>query len=138
MTSYNYSRFRFDRFSAGSRVFDGNEIPGTPRHRVQGALTISSHAAFAVAEAEAAGSSFLDDSNSERSAGYEVAHVRAGLRNLFGNPSLSLTIGAQNVFDRRYAPSLAVNAARGKYFEPAPPRSVFIGITLEGYLERQR
>lgn len=132
MTSYSYSRFSFDRFSAGSRVFDGNEIPGTPRHRAQAAVTVSSNSGFVVFEAEAAGSSFLNDGNSERSPGYEVAHIRAGSKALFRNPIVSLTVGAQNVFDRRYAPSVAVNAARGRYFEPAPPRSVFVGVSVGG------
>ncbi|MEO5579856.1 MAG: TonB-dependent receptor [Gemmatimonadaceae bacterium] len=134
MASYSYSRFRFDQFGVGAQVFDGNEIPGTPRHRAQGALTISAGDAFAVVEAEAAGSSFLDDGNSARGPRYEVAHVRAGSRPLFGNPSLSFTIGAQNLFDRRYAPSVAVNAARGKYFEPAPGRSLYVGLAVKGRL----
>ena len=132
--SYTYSRFRFERFVAGPKIFDGNDIPGTPRHRIQGAVTLSSRRAFAVVEGEAAGSVFLDDGNSDRGPGYEVAHVRAGTRALFGNPSLSVTAGVQNIFDRRYAPSVAVNAARAKYFEPAPGRSVYAGLTLRGAL----
>lgn len=132
MTSYSYSRFSFNRFSAGTLVFDGNQIPGTPRHRAQAAVTLSSNVGFVVFEAEAAGSSFLDDANSERSPPYEAAHIRAGSKALFRNPALSLTVGAQNVFNRRYAPSVAVNAARGRYFEPAPPRSVFAGVSVGG------
>ncbi len=133
-TSYSYSRFSFDQFSAGSRIFDGNEIPGTPRHRAQAAVTLSSTGGFVVFEAEAAGSSFLDDANSERSPGYEVAHIRAGSQALLRSPALSLTVGAQNVFNRRYAPSVAVNAARGRFFEPAPPRAFFIGVSVRGGL----
>ncbi len=137
MTSYSYSRFRFDRFSAGTRVFDGNDIPGTPRHRAQAGVTVSSHSGFVVFEAEAAGGSFLDDANSVRSPGYEVAHLRAGWKALFRNPTLSLTVGAQNVFNRRYAPSVAVNAARARYFEPAPTRSVFVGVSAgAGFVSR--
>jgi len=42
----------------------------------------------------------------------------------------SIVIGVQNVFDRIYAASLAVNAARGKFYEPASRRSLFAGISF--------
>jgi len=130
--SYNYSRFYFARFETGSSSFHGNEIPGTPRHRAQAALTLSHSRVFGVLEAEFAGGAYVDDANSVRAPGYEVAHVRAGGLGILGIAGLSATLGVQNVFDRRYAPSLAVNAARGKYFEPAPVRSVFAGLSLRG------
>lgn len=130
--SYNYSRFFFARFETGSASFHGNEIPGTPRHRAQVALTLSISRVFGVLETEFAGRAFVDDANSVRAPGYEVAHVRAGGRGILGIAGLSATLGVQNVFDRRYASSLAVNAARGKYFEPAPVRSVYAGLSLGG------
>jgi outer membrane receptor protein involved in Fe transport len=43
---------------------------------------------------------------------------------------LSLTAGIQNVFDKLYASSIAVNAARGKYYEPAQRRTFFVGLSV--------
>jgi iron complex outermembrane receptor protein len=39
-------------------------------------------------------------------------------------------MGIQNIFDRSYSSSLSVNAARGKYFEPAPGRTFLVGLSV--------
>jgi hypothetical protein len=36
----------------------------------------------------------------------------------------------QKLFDRPYSPSITVNAAGGKFFEPAAGRTVFLGATV--------
>ena len=81
-------------------------------------------------EAEAAASAFVDDANTARAPSYQVAHLRGGARRLFGLPAASLVAGVQNLFDRAYSPSLNVNAAGGKFYEPAVGRTVFVGLTI--------
>lgn len=130
MVSYNYSRFRFEEFEAGGSEFSGNEIPGIPRHRAQGALSLSNRGGFVVLDAEVAGASFADDANTYRAPGYAVFHLRSGFSPRRANPRWSVTVGIQNLFDRVYASSIAVNAARGRYFEPALPRAVFAGLSI--------
>jgi iron complex outermembrane receptor protein len=129
-SSYSYSDFRFVRYVVDTAVFDGNRIPGIPIHRGQASVTLSRALLFGVLEAEAAGSSFVDDGNSARAPAYQVLHLRGGMRRLFGSPAASLVVGVQNVFNRVYSASLSVNAARGKYFEPAPGRTVFAGVSV--------
>jgi iron complex outermembrane receptor protein len=131
--SYTYSDFRFDRYATGASVFDGRRIPGIPIHRGQASLTARGRSMFAVAEAEFASRVFVDDANSARAPGYGVMHLRGGTEKLFGSPFISLVVGAQNVLNRAYAPSVSVNAAAGKFFEPAPRRSVFVTLTLHGH-----
>lgn len=128
--AYSYSDFRFDRYATGSFVFDGRRIPGIPMNRAQASATFSRNAVFAVAEAEVASASFADDANSARAPGYEVMHLRAGSGRLFGTPLLSLTVGIQNLFNRVYSPSVSVNAAAAKFFEPAPRRTFYVGVGL--------
>ncbi|MDP9178608.1 MAG: TonB-dependent receptor [Gemmatimonadota bacterium] len=129
-SSYSYSDFRFARFVTDSSVFDGNRIPGIPIHRGQASTTVSRGTVFGVMEAEAAGRSFVDDANSTRAPSYQVVHLRGGVRRLFGLPAASVVAGIQNLFNRAYSPSLSVNAARGKFFEPAAGRTVFVGLTI--------
>jgi iron complex outermembrane receptor protein len=45
-------------------------------------------------------------------------------------------VGIQNVLDKAYASSIAVNAARDRYFEPAAPRTFYAGLTLGGEATR--
>jgi len=130
IVAYNYSRFRFREFVVGTADYSGNLIPGLPTHRAQGALTISGVNGFAGIETELAGSGFVDDANNLRAPGYSVFHLRAGLNPMRSNPRLTVTVGAQNILNRRYASSIAVNAARERFFEPASVRSFFVGLAF--------
>jgi len=56
-------------------------------------------------------------------------NLRAGGTALFGRPWLAPTIGLQNVFDKRYVSSVAINAAAGKFYEPSAGRALFIQLT---------
>jgi iron complex outermembrane receptor protein len=128
--SYNYSRFRFEEFISGTADYGDNEIPGIPRHRVQAAATVSGRGCFVVLESELSGASFADDANTFRAPDYSVFHLRAGVKPKRGRGRISVVAGIQNLFDRAYAPSIAVNAARSRYFEPAPPRSLSLGVSI--------
>ena len=132
--AYSYSNFRFDRYATGALVFDGNRIPGIPAQRAQASARFSARSLFAVAETEIASSAFVDDANSLRAPGYEVMHLRFGTEKFPGFPALSLVAGVQNLFNRTYSPSLSVNAAAGKFYEPAPKRVVYMGAGIKtGY-----
>src|SRR6266542_64979 len=126
--AYTWSDFVFDRFVTDSAVYNGNRIPGIPVHRWQASGFLGNTRRFFVIETEATSFAFADDANSIRAPGYAVVHTRAGLARL--PAGLSITAGVQNVFDRRYAPSVIVNAARGKYFEPAPGRSFYLTLGI--------
>ncbi len=130
MASYGYSWFRFEDFKSGNSDFSSNTIPGIPRHRAQFAGTVMTQGWFGVIETELAGSSFVDDANTSTSPGYSVFHLRAGITPFRETHRLSLTAGIQNLFNRTYASSLAVNAARNRYFEPASKRTLSIGLSL--------
>ena len=85
---------------------------------------------FATADALAAGRAYVDDANTTQAPGYEVLHLRAGMTRLLGVPWLTVVAGVNNVFDARYAPSIVVNAARGKYYEPAPGRRAYVSVAV--------
>ncbi|MEO5904212.1 MAG: TonB-dependent receptor [Gemmatimonadaceae bacterium] len=130
MAAYSYSSFRFDSYATGGVIFDGKTIPGVPGHHWQTAVKLSDKLGFAVLETEGASSALLDDANAARGPGYTVTNLRLGGSNLLHKPRLSVNAGVQNVFDRHYAASVAVNAARGKYFEPAARLNLYVGLAI--------
>ena len=130
MGAYTFSAFRFDSYRTGGVVYDGNAIPGLPRSRWQTSLKAANGAGFVVIEGESAGTVFLDDANSVKGSGYTVANFRAGAGLPAGGSRFTVSAGIQNFFDRHYAASIATNAARGKFFEPASTRSFFVGVSL--------
>jgi iron complex outermembrane receptor protein len=130
MGSYTLSRFRFVDYASGSNDFGGNAIPGIPAHRLQAALRVQKENSFLLIETEFAGKSWTDDANSFRAPGYGVAGVRAGSSVNRQWLRAGVVGGVQNLFDRTYASSIVVNAARSKYFEPAPGRSFYVSLFI--------
>lgn len=136
MLAYSYSRFRFGEYAVAGSDFSGNEIPGIPRHRMQASIRAGRDGTFAVLESEVAGRTYVDDANSVRSPGYAVSTIRFGATPFRVYSRFSVVTGVQNIFDRVYAASIAVNAARGKYYEPAPRRTFFAGVSLGAQTRR--
>jgi iron complex outermembrane receptor protein len=134
--AYSYSRFRFARYESAGTSFDGNEIPGIPPHRLQTAVRVRARRAFALLENDVASRTFVDDANTTPAPAVSVFHLRGGADVALAHARASIVIGVQNLFDRIYASSLAVNAARGKYYEPASRRSVYAGISVATGTER--
>jgi hypothetical protein len=66
---------------------------------------------------------------------FTIMNARVGGRAVFGRPWLSPVISVQNLFDRHYAGSVAVNAsgataAATKFYEPAPGRTWYVGLSV--------
>jgi iron complex outermembrane receptor protein len=131
MTAYQFSAFRFDSYQTGGVSYNGNVIPGVPRNHGQVALRASNDVGFAVVEGEKSGALYLDDANSIKAAGFTVANLRFGGDIPLGASRVSVSAGIQNIFDKHYAASVAINAARGKYFEPAATRNFFVGVSIQ-------
>jgi iron complex outermembrane receptor protein len=133
-SAYSYSDFRFDDYdvttSGITTSFDGKRIPGIPVHQVQAAATQRWRQLFATAEVIASSRQYVDDANSASAAGWAIANVRAGGRIAVGGAEMLPVVGLNNVFDRRYPGSIVINAAGGRYYEPAPQRSISVGLTV--------
>ena len=130
--TYQYAHFRYDEYVTDTDDYSGNRIPGVPRQQLQASATTHRGPLWLTLEGVVSGSVVVDDANTTSASGYEVMHVRAGGSAIFGKPWLSPVIGVQNVFDRRYVGAVSANAQFGRYYEPAPGRTWFAGLTL-GY-----
>jgi iron complex outermembrane receptor protein len=136
--AYSYSAFEFDDYTLTTggvtTDFSGKRIPGIPQSQLQASVTGRLRRSFgdlyATVEAQTQSAVFANDTNSVRAPGYEVAHLRVGGTAVFGQPWLSAVVGVQNVFDRKYVPYVNINANAAKYYEPAPGRTVYVGLTL--------
>jgi len=66
---------------------------------------------------------FINDS-------YFLADLRMGLKRKFGPLNLELFFGVNNLFDERYNGSIVPNAFGDRFFEPAPGRNFYNGLTV--------
>jgi iron complex outermembrane receptor protein len=128
--SYSYSDFFFRDYVAGTSDFGGNRIPGVPIQQLQGYATVARRGWFVTLEGQTQGGMYMDDANTLRSAAWEVVNARTGGRIALGNVAFTPTLSVANLFDRAYAGSIVVNAAAGRYYEPAPGRTVYAGVSI--------
>ncbi|MEX2177732.1 MAG: TonB-dependent receptor [Gemmatimonadaceae bacterium] len=132
--AYTLSRFRFTDYQTGtSPQYAGNVIPGIPEHQLQANVTLRARDAFLVAEWLGKSEAYLNDANEATAPGFTVTNLRAGITSAFGRPWIRPVVGVQNLFDRQYAGSIAVNAAgtltTAKFYEPSPGRTWIIGLS---------
>lgn len=128
--AYTYANYRFVDFTVDTAHYAGNRIPGIPRQAFQASAAVRSVVGTLVTEATFADRMFVDDANSERSPGYGIVNARLVSVASMGPSSAEITLGAQNIFNRKYVSSVNVNAAGGKFYEPGSQRALYVGVSL--------
>jgi len=115
-------------------VRPGSKLPGVPQSVLAAELAWR-HAAsgfHAAAELRASGKVFVNEANTDAAAGYAVGSLRAGFEQRHDAWRFREFVRVDNVTDARYAGSVIVAEARGRFFEPAPGRNWTVGITASG------
>ena len=111
-------------------VASGNRIPGVARNALSAELGWTPPRGWrASIGARALSRVFVNDTNSDAAASFVVANVSAGYVLPLGAWNLSAFARLDNVTNRRYVGSVIVNEGNGRYFEPAPGRTFFAGLT---------
>jgi len=107
--------------------FDGNDLPGAPRHHLQAQLRLQHRSGVALTPSVewVPAAYFVDSGNTQTNDGWATL----GLRAEWTVPRIGLSAFAagQNLTDTRYAASVQVDNAAGLSFEPADGRSFYVG-----------
>jgi len=135
--TYTYSGSRFeDYIDAIGRDFSGNQVPGVPEHLFFMQLAyehdVGLRAAF---DLRYAGRFFADDANRVETEPYWVADLRVDWELRLGRWGLSPFVGVNNLFGAEYIDNVRLNAAGGRYWEPAPEIDVYGGLGLAYHFE---
>lgn len=132
--AYTWLDASYDSYeNADSTRYDGNRLPGVPRHSAYAELLwqpagTGFHTAI---EAQGMSRRYATDDNLHSASGYGVVHWRAGYRHQLGNLTLEPFARLENLTDREYVGSLIVNGAGARYYEPAPGRSWLAGLGVQ-------
>ncbi|AKJ00122.1 iron complex outermembrane receptor protein [Archangium gephyra] len=129
--AYNALQATFRDYVSQGQQLRGKRVPGIPANQVS-AEAVYQHASGARAAVEvfSAGGLYADDANTVREHTAWVVNARLGHRFPMGAFEVSPFVGFQNLLSARYSDNVRVNASRGRYFEPAPPLSVYAGAGL--------
>ena len=130
--SYAWTDVEFDEYQTPSGTFDGNDVPGVAPHQAQLALSVRPWRRWFVdGVVRYAAPIPVDDANQAESPAYTLVDLRAGVRPRPAAPvSIAPFAGVSNLFDREYNTSVVINAFGGRYFEPGPGRTVYVGLDL--------
>jgi len=129
-TSYTYSRFRYQEYVVSGTSYAGNRIPGIPVHALAAEASLHAGVVTFSTTADVASGMMVDDANSAQTPGRAI--FGAGVAGHFraGDAELSPMVAVQNLGDVHYVGSVSVNATGGKYYEPAPGRSLVLRLSV--------
>lgn len=114
--------------SPSTQVSSGNRIPGIPDKSAFAALRWSGRTGWnAALEVKYQGRVWVNDLNTDSAAPWTIASLRGGYDLRLAGARVNVFARLDDVFDRRYAGSVIVNEANGRYFEPAPGRNWLFG-----------
>lgn len=130
--SYTWSDFTYDQFTDDNgNDFSGNELPGLPGQFGYLGLNYKTQSGLAIAlETSYSGKLFADNANAAQVDAYTVSNLRIYDEFEFGRWQVRPYIGINNLLDERYNSNIRINAFGGRYYEPAPDRNVYAGVTV--------
>jgi len=112
---------------------EGNQLPGVPRNHLWAGLRVAPAPRLRVdLEVDRTGSYYANDANdaTARNDAAAVVEVRLLYAGRIAGAAFHPFLAIANATDTRYNSSVVVNAVGRRYYEPAPRRSVLIGMSL--------
>lgn len=129
--AYTLSSFHFRNYSDSENNYTGNRLTGVPRHVLVSSLSVQFTRGFYLNGQHNFTSSLpLNDAGSVYGRSYHLVQLKAGWnRKLSAKHGFSIYAGADNLLNQEYSLGNDLNAFRDRYFNPAPNRNFFAGIS---------
>ena len=124
--SMTQAQYRFTE----NNTSEGNTLPGIPNSQffLQLGYTSLQNWQFQLT-GEHIGSLYADTANAVQIEAFQKVRLQGGKTIALGDLELNLFAGINNLFDVRYFDNIRLNAFGGRYYEPAPGRNAFFGLS---------
>ncbi|CAH0161621.1 Vitamin B12 transporter BtuB [Pedobacter sp. Bi27] len=131
-SNYTWSRFKFEDFVSGTSNYAGNQLTGVPKNIWVNSLEFNfKKELYFFAQHNYTSAIPLNDANTTFSKRYHLLEVKAGIKNLrLSRTRLDLFAGVNNLLDVNYSLGNDLNAANGRYFNPAPGINFYTGLSI--------
>ena len=130
--AYAWSPFTFSRYIVGEDDFSGNRLTGVPRTTITSTLGAKFPLGFFVFFQHSYVSSIpLNDAGTAVDNSYHLLQAKIGWQRDRPRYRLQLYLGGDNLLGDAYSLGNDLNAANGRYFNPAPPRNYFAGVAVQ-------
>lgn len=131
--SHTYQDFTFVHFADVGSDFSGNREPGAPPHTFFAGLTHSARWGLVSAvDVRWTDEYAVNDANTAFNWAHTVVNARFGLEADWRRVAVRPFVGVDNLLDERYNASAMINALGGRFFEPAPGRTIYLGLQVGG------
>jgi iron complex outermembrane receptor protein len=129
--SFTWSDFEFDNFvDDNGNNFGGNSLPGLPEQFAYLGFDYASENGFSgLLEIIYSGDLYANNANSVEVSSYTVANLRFGFDFGAGKWQFQSFAGINNLLDEDYNNNIRINAFGSRFFEPAPGRHFYVGVT---------
>ena len=129
--SYTRADHRFVDYVKGTDDFSGNRLTGTPRDMASAGVELLKGAGLqASLTANFCSALPLNDANTSIAPEYYTFAARIGYRSNSMRYPMEFFAGGENLLDRRYSLGNDLNAVGGRYYNAAPGRMVYAGISV--------
>ncbi len=127
--TYTYSDFLYSDYQVNTANFDGKQLPGIPRHAgYLEARYERPKGAFGIVQIRHVGALFADDANTTPEKAYQVVQLRGGYVIKRAKWRIEPFLGVNNLLNAVYFANIQLNAAAGRFYEPAANRTFFGGV----------
>jgi len=127
--SATWLRYLYDEFVVAGTDYDGNRVPGVAPVTISAFASVQRSWGLATLEGIRNGRVAVNNANTAWADSYYLLNARLAFR-----PSTRLSmepvVGVENVFDKTWASNVVVNANAGRYYEPGPGRTFYVGIRM--------
>jgi iron complex outermembrane receptor protein len=130
--SYAWHDFHYGSFKQVSSDYSKNKLPGAAPHVVVAGLDIASKTGCYInITYNYTDRIALNDANSDYASSYNLLGTRLGYKlDFLGMVKAEIFAGGDNLFDTKYSLGNDINAAAGRYYNPAPGRNYYAGVSF--------
>ena len=130
-SSYSSGDYYFKDFSENSNDYSGNKIPGIPKNIFTLSLEHrTKNNVFLNFNFKNIGEIFADNSNVTKIDKFNTLNFKMGKEFEVSKSVIYPYLIINNIFQSEYFDNIRINAFGGRYYEPAPKRTIFGGIRV--------
>ncbi|MEM7298193.1 MAG: TonB-dependent receptor, partial [Bacteroidota bacterium] len=130
-SSYTYSSFEYKTFVQNDENLEGSMLPGIPKHRMSFNLIATPIQSLEISvPIDYVGKLWADDQNSVEVEDYLELSCSIRYTTKLKKLTVSPFAGIRNLTNQRYFDNIRINAFGSRYYEPAPERNFYLGITI--------
>ncbi|MHB1922574.1 MAG: TonB-dependent receptor family protein [Chitinophagaceae bacterium] len=131
--SHTFDHFNYLQYSVLGKNYSGNPLPSVPVQSLDMGLDVSLHPGwYAHITYSYTGKIPLNDGNTAFAPAFSLLSARVGWGKTMGKTfGIEIYGGADNIFNVSYSLGDDINDAGGRYFNAAPGRNFYAGISLQ-------